>query len=57
VNLYHCDYFGQSIVFLILITPIATIPISFSFYLPDPEMSKWKKLEAKLKKKGVSKKE
>lgn len=50
-------YFGQSIVFLILITPIATIPISFGFYLPDPEMSKWKKLDEKLRKKGVAKKE
>ena len=49
-------YFGQSIVFLILITPIATIPISFSFYLPDPEMTKWKKLDDKLRKQGISKK-
>jgi len=50
-------YFGQSIIFLILITPIATIPISFSFYLPDPEMSQWKKLDDKLRKEGVSKKD
>jgi hypothetical protein len=32
-----------------IITPIATIPISFGFYLPDPEMSKWKKLDEKLR--------
>lgn len=48
---------GQSIVFLILITPSATIPISFAFYEPDPKITDWNKLNKKLKKKGVPKKD
>jgi hypothetical protein len=41
---------GQCIVFLILVTEVVTIPVGFSFYVPDPELSKWNKLNEKLKK-------
>lgn len=44
---------GQSIVFLILITPKITIPVGFSFHMPDPVLSAWQKTNNKLKKKGV----
>jgi len=43
---------GQCLVFLILITPSAKIPISFNFYVPDPAVSSWNKTNEKLKKKG-----
>jgi len=47
---------GQSIVFLVLITPKITIPIGFSFHMPDPALSAWHKNDEKLKKRGVPKK-
>lgn len=47
---------GQSIVFLVLITPKITIPVGFSFHMPDPALSAWYKNDQKLKKKGVAKK-
>ena len=47
---------GQSLVFLVLITPKVTIPVGFSFHMPDPILSAWQKNENKLKKKGVPKK-
>lgn len=48
---------GQSIVFLLLVTPKVTIPVGFSFYTPDPAIKSWEKEERKLKKKGLPKKE
>jgi len=48
---------GQSLVFLVLITPKITIPVGFAFHMPDPALSAWRKEDAKLKKKGVPKKE
>ncbi|GAH57680.1 unnamed protein product, partial [marine sediment metagenome] len=47
---------GQSIVFLFLVTPIVSIPISFEFYMPDPRLTAWYKSNKKLKKQGVPKK-
>ncbi len=47
---------GQSMVFLVLITPKITIPVGFSFHMPDPALSAWHKNDKKLKKKGVLKK-
>lgn len=44
---------GQSIVFLVLVTEQITIPVGFSFYMPDPVLSAWRKNDNKLKKKGV----
>jgi len=30
---------GQNMVFLILVTPLITIPVGFSFYMPDPKLT------------------
>jgi hypothetical protein len=46
---------GQSLVFLVLITPKITIPVGFSFHMPDPALGAWLKNDKKLKKKGISK--
>ncbi len=46
---------GQTLVFLILITSKITLPVGFSFYMPDPELKVWKKQDEKLKKQGVPK--
>ena len=46
---------GQSIVFLVLITPKVTIPVGFSFHMPDPVLKAWHKNDSKLKKKRVKK--
>lgn len=43
---------GQSIVFLILITPIITIPVGFMFYMPDPKLTQWNKIKKQSKKSG-----
>jgi hypothetical protein len=48
---------GQSMVVLLLVTPIITIPVGFWFYLPDPALTAWYKREKELKEKGVSKAE
>ena len=48
---------GQSLVFLLLITKKITIPVGFSFYMPNPEESAWRKVDKKLKKQGVPKKD
>lgn len=48
---------GQEIVFLLLVTPLVSIPVGFSFYLPDPTYKAWKEQNKKLKKRGVPKKE
>ncbi len=47
---------GQNLVFLVLITPKITIPVGFDFYMPDPKLKEWKKLDEELRKQGVSKK-
>jgi hypothetical protein len=46
---------GQSIVFLVLITPKITIPVGFSFHMPDPALSAWYKNDKVLRKQGVPK--
>lgn len=48
---------GQSLVFLILVTPQITVPVGFRFYMPDPQLKKWNKLDEKLRKQGVAKKD
>lgn len=48
---------GQSIVFLVLITEKITIPVGFSFYMPDPILSAWRKNDKNLRKKGIKKKD
>jgi hypothetical protein len=46
---------GQSLVFLVLVTPKISIPVGFTFYQPAPELSAWYKKEKALKKQGVAK--
>jgi len=41
---------GQCIVFLILVTEVVTIPVGFSFFVPDPKLREWNKQNEKLKK-------
>src|SRR3989440_2221632 len=44
---------GQSLVFLVLVTPKISIPVGVAFYQPAPELSAWYKTEKVLKKQGV----
>jgi len=44
---------GQSIVFLVLVTPKITFPVGFAFYMPDPALTAWYQEDKKLKKHGV----
>ena len=46
---------GQSLVFLFLVTPKISLPVGFIFYQPAPELSAWYKQEKALKKQGVPK--
>jgi hypothetical protein len=43
---------GQSLVFLVLVTPKISIPVGFPFYQPAPELSAWYRQEKVLKKQG-----
>ena len=45
---------GQSLVFLVLVTPKISIPVGFPFYQPAPELSAWYKTEKARKKQGVA---
>jgi hypothetical protein len=49
-------YQGQNLVFLNLITSSITIPVGFRFYMPDPKIQKWNKVDKELKKQKVKKK-
>src|ERR671937_2566421 len=44
---------GQSLVFLVLVTPTISLPVGFVFYQPAPELSAWYKRAKVLKKQGV----
>jgi DDE superfamily endonuclease len=46
---------GQSLVFLVLVTAKISIPVGFVFYQPAPELSAWYKKAKALKKLGVPK--
>src|SRR5712691_10179925 len=46
---------GQSLVFLLLVTPKISIPVGVVFYQPAPELSAWYKTDKALKKQGVPK--
>jgi hypothetical protein len=48
---------GQSLVFLVLVTPKITLPVGLTFFKPAPELSAWYKQEKALKKQGVAKKQ
>jgi hypothetical protein len=44
---------GQSLVFLLVVTPDLTLPVGFAFYQPAPELSAWYKQEKALKQQAV----
>ncbi len=44
---------GQGLVFMVLVTPVITLPVGIEFYMPDPAYTAWKKMDNKLKKDGV----
>jgi hypothetical protein len=44
---------GQSLVFLVLVTPKISLPVGMVFYQPAPELSAWYKTDKSLKKQGV----
>src|SRR5262245_20362113 len=46
---------GQSLVFLLLVTPTITMPLGFAFYQPTPELSAWYKEDKRRKRQGVPK--
>ena len=46
---------GQSLVFLLLVTPKISMPVGFVFYQPDPELSVWYQRDKALKKQKVPK--
>lgn len=46
---------GQTIIILLLVTPIITIPVGFSFYMPDPALTAWEKENKQLADKKVPK--
>ncbi len=46
---------GQSLVFVLLVTPKISIPVGFVFYQPDPALSAWYRREKALKKQKVPK--
>lgn len=48
---------GQSLLILVLVTPVLTIPVGFGFHQTDPALSAWYKSEKKLKKQGIAKKD
>jgi hypothetical protein len=48
---------GQSLIMLLLVTPVVTIPVGFGFHQTDPALSAWYKSEKKLKKEKVAKKD
>lgn len=43
---------GQNIILLYLVTPYFCLPISFLFYVPDPDLSQWARDKALHKKQG-----
>jgi hypothetical protein len=48
-------FWGQNIMFMLLVTEKVTIPIGFKFYENDPSWLAWKKEDDRLAKKGVKK--
>lgn len=46
---------GQETVFVVLVTPVVTIPVGDEFYQPDPAYSAWSKQDKRLRKQGVPK--
>ncbi|MES2637786.1 MAG: transposase [Pseudomonadota bacterium] len=49
-------FIGQELIFMVLVTPIATIPIDFCFYEPDPKRAAWRQAYQQAKRQGIAKK-
>ncbi len=48
---------GQTVVLLLLVTQSVSIPVGFSFYMPDLALKAWDKEDKRLKKQGIAKKD
>jgi hypothetical protein len=48
---------GQSLLVLVLVTPVLTIPVGFGFHQTDPALSAWYKSDKQLKQQGLAKKD
>jgi hypothetical protein len=46
---------GQTLVFLVLVTPKLTVPVGFRFHRPDPKHVEWQKEDKRLRRAGVKK--
>ena len=46
---------GQTVVFLVLVTPKLTVPVGFRFHQADPKQVEWRKEDERLKKAGQKK--
>jgi len=46
---------GQTLVFLVLVTPKVTLPVGFRFHQPDPKQVAWRKEDDRLRKEGQKK--
>lgn len=46
-------FMGQVPLFLLLVTPLITVPVSFAFYQPDPAWKAWQKQDKTLKTQGL----
>ena len=42
---------------MVLVTDIATFPVDFRFYTPDPALTQWRKEDKHLRQKGIAKKD
>jgi hypothetical protein len=47
---------GQTLVFLLFVTPTVTFPVGVAFYQPDPALAHWRKEDERLKKLHIPKK-
>ena len=47
----------QTVVLLLLVTQSVTLPVGFTFYMPDPALTAWTKKDKRLKKQGMTKKD
>ena len=48
---------GQGLIIMVLVTDIATFPVDFRFYTPDPALTQWRKEDKHLRQKGIAKKD
>jgi hypothetical protein len=46
---------GQEIVFLVLVTPVVTIPVGYEFYQPDPAYTAWSRASRRANTQGFPK--